>query len=68
MPTYELKCRDCGERFDKFLMRLLRNDDLVCPQCGSTDIERGVGGGFLGSGTRNSQAASTQSCGAGRFS
>ncbi len=71
MPTYELACRDCGHRFDKFLMRILRNDDLVCPECGSTEIDRGIGGGVLGSGTRNASAGapgfSASSCGSSRF-
>ncbi len=69
MPTYELTCRVCGHRFDLFLMRLLRNEDLLCPQCGARDIERGVGGGILGSGTRSAvSAASSASCGTSRFS
>lgn len=72
MPTYELSCRSCGERFDKFLPRLLRDDDLVCPICGSRDIQRGVGGGMLGSGTRGSRGASTsptpRSCSSSGFS
>lgn len=64
MPTYDLSCRDCGARFEKFLMRLLRNEDLVCAECGSTRVDRGVGGGFLGSGTKT---AESPSCGTGRF-
>ncbi len=68
MPTYELTCRVCGHRFDLFLMRLLRNEDLVCPECGSTEIDRGVGGGVLGSGTRSTLGgASVGGCGTGRF-
>jgi len=47
MPTYELHCVDCGYRFDRFLTRLLREADKVCPKCGSTKVERGVGGGFI---------------------
>jgi len=46
MPTYELHCKECGHRFDRFLMRLLRESDRVCPECGSTNVEAGVGGGF----------------------
>jgi putative FmdB family regulatory protein len=48
MPTYELVCHDCGHRFEKFLMRLLRDEDCVCPACGSAEVKRGVGG-VLGS-------------------
>ncbi len=46
MPTYELTCRACGTRFERFLARLLRDEDKVCPSCGSTDVQQGVGGGF----------------------
>jgi len=47
MPTYELHCQECGHEFDRFLMRLLREADRVCPECGSTRVETGVGGGFV---------------------
>jgi putative FmdB family regulatory protein len=47
MPTYELHCPECGHRFDRFLVRLLRDDDKVCPECGSTKVKAGVGGGFV---------------------
>jgi len=45
MPTYELKCRSCGEVSEKFLARLIRSEDKVCPACGSGDVGQGVGGG-----------------------
>ncbi|PKQ37184.1 MAG: hypothetical protein CVT59_08995 [Actinobacteria bacterium HGW-Actinobacteria-1] len=48
VPTYELKCVDCGSRFERFLMRLLRETDKVCPVCGSQNVSAGVGGGILG--------------------
>lgn len=51
MPTYELTCHDCGERFETFLMRMLRDADKICPSCGSDRVQQGVGGGYLGSGT-----------------
>ncbi|MBN1193537.1 MAG: zinc ribbon domain-containing protein [Coriobacteriia bacterium] len=56
MPTYELRCPDCGCEFDRFLMRLLRQSDKVCPECGSMRVLVGVGGGFL---TRRSESEST---------
>ncbi len=54
MPTYEIRCAKCAERFDLFLMRFIRPEDLVCLKCGSRDVRVGVGGGILGSGTRES--------------
>ena len=62
MPSYDLTCRTCQTRFEKFVARLLRNEGLVCPSCGSTDIKRGVGGGVLGVGTRST---SSTACGPG---
>ncbi len=47
MPTYELTCRACGTRFERFLARMLRDEDKVCPSCGSTDVRQGVGGGYV---------------------
>jgi len=47
MPTYELRCKECGHEFDRFLMRLIREQDRVCPECGSTNVATGVGGGFV---------------------
>jgi len=47
VPTYELRCLECGHEFDRFLMRLLRETDRVCPECGSTKVATGVGGGFV---------------------
>lgn len=46
MPTYDLVCRSCGHRFERFMMRLLRDEDKVCPACGSHDVGTGVGGGY----------------------
>jgi putative FmdB family regulatory protein len=59
MPTYELRCNECGDRFETFLMRLLKTEDKVCPSCGSTDVTTGVGGGFLGKGTSTSNPGSS---------
>lgn len=64
MPTYELTCQDCGERFDRFVMRLLRDEDRVCPSCGSTRVRSGIGGGFLGI---TPGGDSGTSCGTGGF-
>ncbi|MDO8880087.1 MAG: zinc ribbon domain-containing protein [Coriobacteriia bacterium] len=47
MPTYELHCTECGHRFDRFLTRFIREADKVCPECGSTKVHSGVGGGFV---------------------
>ena len=55
MPTYELTCEECGERFEIFVMRMLRNSDLVCPKCGSNEIRRGIGGGVV----RNSSSVAS---------
>ncbi|MCE5203139.1 MAG: zinc ribbon domain-containing protein [Actinomycetia bacterium] len=47
MPTYDLSCKKCGHRFERFVPRLIRDTDKVCPRCGSTEVVTGVGGGFV---------------------
>lgn len=39
MPTYGLKCTRCGKKFELFLLRLLREEDKVCPSCQSREVE-----------------------------
>jgi putative FmdB family regulatory protein len=52
MPTYEYKCRDCGEKFDEF--QKITDPPLTrCPACGGA-VDRIISGGsgvvFKGSG------------------
>ena len=57
MPTYELKCRECGKASEVFLLRTIRDEDKVCPECGSEDVKQGVGGGFFSMGDSASTSA-----------
>jgi len=66
LPTYDLTCQDCGERFEKFMMRVIRDEDKVCSSCGSTNVSQGVGGGYLSGGTMTSDIES--GCARGGFS
>jgi len=47
VPTYDLTCEACGHAYEKFITRVIRDEDLVCPECGSDRVKKGVGGGFL---------------------
>lgn len=52
MPTYEYRCRECGEEFEKF-QRMSDDPVAECPACGKA-AERRLSGGaglvFKGSG------------------
>ena len=52
MPTYEYRCRECGEEFEKF-QRMSDEPVAECPACGKA-AERRLSGGagllFKGSG------------------
>jgi len=61
LPTYDLTCQDCGERFELFFMRLLREEDKLCPVCGSDRIRTGLGGGVLAIASKGSDVS--PSCG-----
>lgn len=64
MPTYELKCDACGKASELFLLRTLREEDKVCPECGSTDVRPGIGGGYFQiSGSGDAGSASCGSAG-----
>lgn len=39
MPTYGLKCTECGKKFELFLLRLLKEKDKVCPSCQSREVK-----------------------------
>jgi len=52
MPTYEYKCRDCGEKFDEF-QSITDSPLSKCPFCGGAVdllISGGMGIMFKGSG------------------
>ncbi len=59
LPTYDMRCEECGHRFELFLTRIVRSEDKVCPSCGSESVRTGIGGGILGAGTRS---ASNDTC------
>lgn len=53
MPTYEFRCRDCGEEFE-LLLPMSHEEMPLCPECNSENVEKLIssGGGviFKGSG------------------
>jgi DNA-directed RNA polymerase subunit RPC12/RpoP len=61
-----LTCQSCGERFEKFLTRLIKEEDKVCPVCGSREVRMGIGGGVLNVGT-STGVSSAAGCGSGGF-
>jgi len=64
-----MTCRSCGQTCEKFVPRLLREEDRVCAVCGSRDVKQGVGGGVLGTGTRSvSRAFAAEACSTSGFS
>lgn len=65
MPTYDLKCQDCGERFERFLRRLIRAEDRICPRCGSGRVSAGPGGGFVSLGRSSRSAGGGDACAGG---
>lgn len=40
MPSYDLHCDGCGLDFEVFRQRFLRDDDRVCPGCGSHGVSQ----------------------------
>lgn len=61
MPIYEFHCGRCEERFEELVRNLEQAREVVCPECGSEDVER-LQSGFATVGA-GSDAGSIASCG-----
>jgi len=40
MPIYEYACQDCGTKFEKLIRRDSDLDQLACPSCGDSHLQR----------------------------
>jgi putative FmdB family regulatory protein len=40
MASYDLICDNCGHAFEVFRQGFLKDDDKVCPECGSEDVRQ----------------------------
>ena len=38
MPTYDYRCRQCGETFELVCAMAERDERAVCPACGSREV------------------------------
>lgn len=70
MAFYDLKCEDCGHKFEKFTSSFLKDDDRVCPKCESRNViqeYRGTFGisGFGSSSSPSPGGAPAGGCGGG---
>lgn len=51
MASYDLICDECGHDFEVFRQGFLKDEDRMCPDCGSTEVRQkfssflsGIGG------------------------
>jgi putative FmdB family regulatory protein len=40
MASYDLICDDCGHAFEVFRQGFLKDEDRVCPACGSVEVHQ----------------------------
>jgi putative FmdB family regulatory protein len=40
MPIYEYECNKCGNKFDYLMFLSKDNQEVKCPKCASTDVQR----------------------------
>ncbi len=40
MASYDLICEDCGNSFEVFRQGFLKDEDRVCPECGSAEVRQ----------------------------
>lgn len=69
MPTYDLECVDCAHTFEAFRTGFLRDEDRVCPECGTAHAKQLLTAGFLTVTTRRggeaAAVAPSGGCGSG---
>jgi putative FmdB family regulatory protein len=46
MPIYDFKCRECGKVAEK-LVRNSDNKKIICPDCGSGNMEKLISSSYL---------------------
>jgi putative FmdB family regulatory protein len=42
MPIFEYTCPNCGHCFEKLVLSSRRKRAIVCPECGSKDVEKAI--------------------------
>lgn len=40
MPIYEYRCKRCESHFERFHWRSREEDKILCPRCGSEEVEK----------------------------
>ncbi len=48
MPMYEYRCTACGETYEQLRRMSEADKDLVCPHCGSEQVERQISACSIG--------------------
>ncbi len=42
MPIYEYRCEMCQEQFEQFVRSLSAQKKVICPRCGSENVQKMV--------------------------
>ena len=64
MPIYDLKCDDCGHRFEKFVTSFIKDEEKECPRCNSRKVSQQYSGGSFGISGCGSTSSGSGGCGA----
>ncbi|MBI5281488.1 MAG: zinc ribbon domain-containing protein [Candidatus Solibacter usitatus] len=61
MPMYEYRCTECGKQYEQLRRMTEADTGLMCPQCGSPEVQRQISACSIGGGA--SSGASGGGCG-----
>lgn len=66
MAVYEYRCQDCGSNYDVLHLGKEKQEDIVCPQCESTNYKKLLSVFSASSGTASAvDTSSMPSCASG---
>ncbi len=63
MPIYSYQCKKCQHAFEHLVGVTAKGEDICCPQCGHTDLEKKISGFSVGSAPVKSSAGGSCSSG-----
>jgi putative FmdB family regulatory protein len=67
MPIFEFRCLECGNLFEKIVVKSDETMEMVCPQCRCESIERVLSrtSHVMAKGAGERPTLTTKSCGSG---
>lgn len=62
MASYDLRCTSCGNDFEIFVQGFLKDENRLCPDCGSREVDQRFTGFMACTSSSSSSGGGAPSC------